>query len=510
MATATILKKDQSMQVDFYGDQTIHDILIAAGIPFSMPCAGNHSCGKCKIQATGQLDPISLQEHDFLSASAEEEHFRLACFAHALGDIHIVLDCDHASQKVLTTAALPSHHLTNRGWGIAVDIGTTTVVLQLYDLDKGALCASESGMNDQAAFGADVISRISYSNQHGKKILHQCIERQLNSYLAKILTYRNIPQIDRVVITGNTTMLHFWEDLDPRGIAVAPFTPQSLFGKIGEMRFAEQKVFLPPCIGSYIGADIVCSILASEMTKDPQATSLLIDMGTNGEIVVQHQGRLYCAATAMGPAFEGVGLDCGMPAQHGAVSGFKRNASGDYDITVIGDVSAKGICASGIIDIVAEMLDTGILDESGQISLSSDSPKEDTIARWTLPGTPVYISQRDIRQIQLAKAAVSAGVETILKKLDLHIEDIKTLYIAGGFGNYIDLENAKKIGLLPQGLNASVKLLGNGALGGAALILLDNEYEAKSFEICNLAEEIELSGDKLFSEYYMNNIIFET
>lgn len=510
MATATIFRKQQTLYIDFHSGELVSEILIAGGISFSMPCSGNHSCGKCKVRVTGQLDSVSSQERIYLTALEQKNNLRLACFAHALGNVEIFLDDRYVSPEVLTFTALPQHKLTNHGWGIAVDIGTTTVALQLYNLDTGVLHATECGENAQISFGSDIISRISYSNQHGKEILHKYITTQLNAYAQNALSIAGISQINSAVVTGNTTMLHFWENLDPKDLAIAPFIPQSLFGYVGTETLLGENVFLPPCIGSYVGADIVCAILASNMLGTPHITSLLIDMGTNGEIAVWHQGHLYCAATAMGPAFEGAGLDYGMSAKDGAISGIKKNSDGHYDLTVIGDIKATGICASGIVDIIAEMLDADLLSEGGQITLAQESSADEQNVRWRIPETDVYISQRDIRQVQLAKAAVSAGIETLLKRIHLRTEDIQRFYIAGGFGNYINLENAKKIGLLPQKITADVKLLGNGALSGAALMLLDEEYRKKAFVICDLAEEIELSGDKLFSEYYMNNIIFET
>ena len=509
MPKAVIISGGTKTELTVAEGTRLDEVLRQVRTDFQLSCGGNHTCGKCKVRCGGALSPCSAEEACFLSQQERDAGIRLACFTRVCGDVTLHLQEEQA--ETLSATVIPEHHLTRSGWGVAVDIGTTTVAVQLYDLDHGQLKGEALGRNQQACFGADVVSRIEFSNQHGVQAAHDTIHGQLEEMAGDCMRQAGIQRLDAAVITGNTTMLHFWEGLDPRGIAVAPFVPQSLFGGESALPLAGTGTYLPPCLGAYIGADITCAILASGMMEQPDKTSLLIDLGTNGEIALYHGGTLYCASTAMGPAFEGAGLAYGMQASPGAVSTVRRSGGDTVTCTTIGGSPAKGICGSGILDAVRVMLELELLDESGLIDTSS--PEVTTIKgqpAWQLPGTEVYVMQKDIRQIQLAKAAVCAGIQTLLKEAGIRPEKVDHFYIAGGFGHYMDMESAAAIGLYPRALAAAeAHVIGNAALSGAVLLLLDGGAQERLEEIRRCAREIPLSGNSGFSNLYVENIIFE-
>lgn len=496
----------------------VSSVLLAHGIPFSMPCAGNHTCGKCKVKVAGVFSTPAPSELRFLSVAEQSQGIRLACFAEIMGDCRVVVETAGEKARVLSEQNLPAVPVRPRvpeGVGMAVDVGTTTVVAYLYDLSDGKLLDIQSGMNTQRVFGADVISRINYSNEHGMAPLKESIRNQLNYMVEAALRQagKKPQELKEIVIAGNTTMLHCLTGLDPQGIAVAPFTPVSLFGAWGEERFPaapEAEVYLPHCISSYVGADITCSILASGMMK--QKTALLLDLGTNGEMVLWHGGKLLCCSTAVGPAFEGAGMQMGMTAMDGAIHKVWEK-DGTVAYSVLGNQPPAGICGSGLLDAASVFLRLGCVDETGRIDEDSDGYQTYGVEFGGFPAlkigeSGVILTQEDIRKLQLAKGAVAAGIETLLAEAGCAADEVETLYLAGGFGNYIDVDSAVAIGLLPEVLREKVRVLGNAAGAGAFILLLDRETEALEKAVAGAAEEISLSSSAVFMEHYVAQMMF--
>ena len=507
MSVITFYRGCEQIQRTFSGRPSLRSLLLEAGLPFPMPCGGNHTCGKCKVRCAGQLAPPCAEEAERLSPEERSQGIRLACYVQVLGDASVWLP--EQEVDTLSAVVLPAHTLRKKGWGLAVDIGTTTVAAQLYRLEDGRIYGEALGANEQAGFGADVISRIEHSNQHGVAPLTECIHQQLERMAASCMAQAGVSALDCAVVTGNTTMLHFWEGLDPRGIAVAPFVPVSLFGGPGACTLGGVPPYLPPCLGAYVGADITCAVLASGLMDHPEETALLIDLGTNGEIVLAHGGTLYCASTAMGPAFEGAGLSCGMQAAPGAITAIRPDGRGGVTVEVLGSGAAEGLCGSGVLDAAAALLELGIMDETGL--LDDEAPgitQREELSAWQIPGTQVFLTQKDIRQIQLAKAAVCAGICTLLEEAGLTPEAVDRLYIAGGFGHHMNRDSTARIGLFPPVLAPRARVLGNAALAGAAAVLLDEAFLDTLSAIRSRAREIPLSGNRLFSEYYMEHMLF--
>ena len=492
-----IAKINNKIEYKFENEMQLSDILINAGMNFPLPCGGNGTCGKCKVHAIGKLSPISDEELLKLSDSEKNENIRLACIAKVSGDVAIsyenteihVQDSGYSKEFTIDT---------DYKSGIIIDIGTTTVVARLYK--NAELVKTVTGLNEQSKFGADVISRIDYTINNQKDSLYKTINSQISSMLDELSCHSP----DIFIITGNTTMLHFLTNLDAKGIAVSPFIPQSLFGEFYEIQ--DVKAYIPRCISAYVGADITCGILASGILEKNE-TAILVDMGTNGEMAYYDKFTLKTASTAAGPAFEGAGIFMGMPAKDGAVNKvYVENSEIKY--TTINDKPAVGICGSGLIDCVAVMINEGILDETGLINdfdhnhLSSIT-EQDGKPAFKIPNSEVIITSKDIRQIQLAKSAIKSGILTLLCG-----QTVDVLYIAGGFGAYINIENAETIGLIPKGTYKETKILGNSAITGASLIYLSKNELAKSEKIAELSDTVELSSNADFMDYYVENMFF--
>jgi len=491
-----------------------------AGLSFSMPCGGKHTCGKCKVTASGLLSEITNEERAFLSNAEIESGVRLACFTYAVGDAEITLT-GKREESILTAGKMKDFPLCplSEGYGIAVDIGTTTVVTYLYRTDRIKPLQIISRHNEQARFGADVISRIGYCNENSVSLPQDTIVTQLNQQIDALCQAEQITtaQIGSAVITANTTMLHLLYGLDPRGIAVSPFTPQSLFGeaispqKLGLKLPPDCKLYIPRSISSYVGADITCAILASGMTEK-NTNSFLVDIGTNGEMALFSNGQLKCCSTAAGPAFEGAGIKMGMPALVGAINKVWEE-NGILRYTTIGNQPAVGICGSGIIDAIAAFVRCDLIDETGLIQEETQA-----YAHYIDDGdelgirigdSNIVLTQSDLRQIQLAKAAIRAGIDTLLHECGIVAEALDTFYIAGGFGSFIDKRSAAQIGLIPPSAIDRVQVIGNGAGMGATACLLSLEKLTESEQIARSADEVKLSSNPYFMDQYIERMMFE-
>lgn len=418
-------------------------------------------------------------------------------------------------------------------FGAAIDIGTTTVAAYLYDLKCGVLKAVGSMLNPQRKYGADVITRISHTKQSDQKLIEmrELITGCINELLQRLAADARIScqEIYHVVFSGNTTMLHFLNGLDASALAAAPFIPVTC--GLLQLSAAEGGITINnggllteiPCVSAYIGADTVAAVLSSGMYEQ-DGISLLVDIGTNGEIVLGCKEWLMACSTAAGPAFEGAGLRCGMGGVTGAIDSFSSGP--DYRYTVIGNSAPSGICGSGIIDAIAVLLDEGVVDETGRIAgdggedslpaetrkrlVDFDSLRSFLIAAENESGTgePIVITQKDIREIQNAKAAIAAGIETLLHSSGVGYGQINKVYLAGGFGSSLHIGSAARIGLLPQSLAGRVEAIGNASGSGAAECLLSINMLKASEEIAKRIKYVELSASSYFMDKYVDNMMF--
>ncbi len=470
------------------GQQTLLELLRGAGAQVEAPCGGNGTCGQCGVAVTG---PCRFRDGEVLCFAEETV---LSCRARPAGDLVIRLDRARG-ERVLTDAIdIPP---SGEGLGLAVDIGTTTVAAYLYDLTTGKCLAARGAMNAQRTWGGDVISRIQHArSQEGLNALTQAIREQLAALAGQLC--EDPGKIRYVSIAGNTVMEHLFAGLSPESIGIAPFRPLSLFGQEHPAAeymdcFASDCVlYLCPAVAGYVGGDITAGLVSSGAAAADKLV-LFIDIGTNGEMGLGNRQGFLCCATAAGPAFEGAEIECGTPARDGAVSAVET----DLSYTVLGDTEAKSLCGSGLIDLTAALLYNGILDETGRMEQE----------RYSITDS-VWLSGKDVRKLQLAKAAVRAGIETLLERSGKRCEDIDEVLIAGGFGAYMRLQSACAIGMLPPDLLNKARHVGNSAGKGAALALTPAGREALQ-ELHRLCRYEELSSSALFNDNYIEAMLFD-
>lgn len=427
-----------------------------------------------------------------------------------------------AQMNILTMGLLPDIKSDKTGVGAAVDIGTTTVVLYLYDLASGKNIGIESRLNAQATLGVDVISRIKYCSDYtgGLSAMQEAIITEINDLLSEVTEKAGIgvAEITHMTITGNTTMLHLFAGLSPVSMGVSPFTPASLFGVYIEpektgIAAINAKIYITKCLSAFVGGDITSAILASGMA-DGDDLCLLLDIGTNGEVALGNRHNIYATSTAAGPAFEGAQISCGMAGVSGAISGIKPY-KGDVEISTVSGAPAVGVCGSGLLDAAALFIDAGLIDETGRIADVEEAPENVRKYLTKYEGEPalkiyegITLTQKDIREIQTAKAAIAAGVLSLLHHAGKEISDIKTVYLAGGFGNFMDERSALRIGLLPKETEGKIKAIGNAAGTGAIMALINDEFKKANESIVSKSEHVELGGNPFFMDKYIDSMYF--
>ena len=418
------------------------------------------------------------------------------------------------------------------GYGVAFDVGTTTVVGILWDLAHGKIVGSAALTNPQIRYGADVISRIAFSMNEGNlQILQHAIVDCLNTILERLCEAHGIGQssIVRAVACGNTTMSHLLLGIDPGSLAKAPFTPGYrgvVICRADELDIhirTDGTITVLPNIAGHIGGDITADLLAVRM-EDAASNALLIDIGTNGEIVLYSHGRMQACSTAAGPAFEGASIHQGMRAAKGVIERF-RIKDAEIEFHVIGNVPPIGICGSGLIDIVAELLRKGVIDKTGKLlstreytdkygdTFLAERIVEDGQGRRLIlvsmeRGEDIVLTQKDIREVQLAKAAISAGITILLKKAGLAAKDLERIYLAGAFGSFIDRESAVAIGLLPNVSLEKIIPVGNAASAGALMALTNTAQRTRMQAIPATVEHVDLSAEEGFHKVFLHAMSF--
>ncbi|MDR2535455.1 MAG: ASKHA domain-containing protein [Treponema sp.] len=398
-------------------------------------------------------------------------------------------------------------------YGIAVDIGTTTITLCLVNLGTGKISARRGMVNKQREYGADVISRIKRANDGDLEAMSQSVRDQIAEGAAFLLNQTQIKPdtVKAMAVAANTGMLHLLFGLSCAALGRFPFTPVTLdfircgYGELfqGDIRC---EVTALPGISAYVGADITAGLLFTRI-QDSENPVLFMDIGTNGEMALKVENRLLVAAAAAGPAFEGGNIRWGM----GSVSGAIARASfrdGLWRVTTIGGKPALGICGSGLVDAVSEGLRWNLIESSGRFSKAAIE-NNGIILGKTQDGEYITLEQKDIRELQLAKSAICSGVYALLHHEGLKSEDIEVLYIAGGFGYHLDFRAGTNIGLIPPNLLPKTRLIGNSSLGGAVRYLLDRKAEETLIRIVAASEEYQLSGDPYFNELFIEQVTFE-
>ncbi|GAB1476997.1 hypothetical protein MASR2M70_18330 [Bacillota bacterium] len=516
-----------------------------AGVTINADCAGQGTCGKCKIKIIeGDSGLPDSAEKDLLSKEELASDIRLACRVKAREDMTVqVLTAVGNMGRKKDMARLPEDFIPEKKpqkpgepeayYGLAFDIGTTTVVGMLWDLRKAEPVGAVAGANPQSDYGADVISRIMYCGMAEGNLqrMQEKILGRLNAIVREFCENYGIhpENINEAVAVGNTTMSHLLLAVDPKSLALAPFSPGFTgpvtvkAGELGLKIHADARVNILPNIAGHVGADIVAVLLASGLEK-MEGANLAIDIGTNGEILLARGGRVLTCSTAAGPAFEGASIKQGMRASTGAIEGINIQ-DGKVELSVIGDSDPIGICGSGLIDCVSELLKAGIVTKKGKLMTQAEAREagfpdflserlaaEESGNSFILyskgKGKKVSITQKDIREVQLAKGAILAGIRIMMQELDLKDEDIDRVFLAGAFGNYIRVESALAIGLLPSVNRSIVSSVGNAAGAGASMALLSGGALEKAYRLAEEAEHIELAAHSDFQAVYLQSMYF--
>jgi uncharacterized 2Fe-2S/4Fe-4S cluster protein (DUF4445 family) len=523
-----IIFKPDGKQISIHAGATLLEAAGQAGIILSTVCGGKGICEKC----AAVLEPKSQQV--------------LACQYHIQSDITVTIPAGSRffEQKILAegidtkdTIQPDIYKKYRQGdsvdpiFGVAVDIGTTTVVATLIDMTDGRCLATEAELNPQSRCGDDVISRITYAEIDAKLAeLHETIINCVNELIARLCKQAGVDakNIYEVTVVGNTTMNHIFLKMPVKQLGRAPYKAFSLdasdtpAGELALQINPAGNIHTAPNIAGFIGSDTTAVALAVDIDSAEEIT-LAVDIGTNGELVLGAGNKLYAASCAAGPALEGARITCGSRAVEGAIEAV---VAGEDDIVldVIGAGPARSICGSGLIDAVAVLLELGIVDASGRFVTASklaDSVPVAIASRIrTQIGEPVFIlaaggaaetvflSQKDIRQVQLAKAAIRAGIKLLQKKNKLKDSDIKQILLAGAFGNYIRAESALRIGLLPDVPVERIHFVGNAAGSGAQMILLSQRCRDKARKLARKIKYIEIAHEKEFQDVFADCMSF--
>ncbi len=472
------------------------------------PCGGKGICGKCKIKVLeGQFDVTSGDE-EFFTKSQLEEGYRLACLAMPKGDFYVKwLGAVEEEMEVLSDVGAEDKEVDADGQTvIAIDIGTTTLAFCAYDME-GNLKSSVSGLNHQRAYGADVIARIQASNEGQLLDLQKSIQRDLQDGIRALCLKGAIGphQVKEVVISCNTTMTHLLMGYSCETLGVVPFTPVNIEKIETDMNTLCSTMDMPfkttilPGFSTFVGGDIVSGLMAVGIHKK-EKPCLFIDLGTNGEMALGNKDKILVTSTAAGPAFEGGNISCGVGSIPGAICHVSLGK--EKNIETIGGKAPIGICGTGVVETVAELVKEELVDETGLL-------EEDYFDDGYPLANEISFTQKDVREIQLAKSAIRAGLETLLVTYGISHKEVGEVFVAGGFGYKLNLEAAVAIGMFPADLQDKMKAVGNTSLEGAKLYGLEQYSKEEMEEIREKAEEVSLGNSKEFQDFYMDYMMFE-
>ncbi|MCX7745361.1 MAG: ASKHA domain-containing protein [Clostridia bacterium] len=557
MSVITFVNENKKIKIE--EEVTILEAARQIGITIESPCNGVGVCGKCKVR----LDRKSMENifhggSHRLSGKEESEGHVLACEARITGDIRVETLGNERNKalKILNHGksfdfnldsfikkryaqvddltyivggenilGIEEGNTESENYGVVVDIGTTTLVASLVNLNTGEELGSLSALNPQAIHAQDVLSRIKLaSHESGLALMYSELVGEINRMIGDLAGLNHIrrDRIYEAVFSGNTCMLHLAANINPYSLGKYPYIPEitgALHLKAAERDIGISQfgiIYLPPVISAYVGADITSGILASQLIEKAGIT-LFVDIGTNGEMVIGLDGRLSATSTAAGPAFEGMNITHGMRAGNGAIEFFNIEVDGNILVKTIGDEEAKGICGSGLLDIVGELVAFGVINKNGKFvepgTAEILAPLKERLVKQD--GKPVFkitdkviLTQKDVRQVQLAKGAVRAGIEFLLKSKDIKASDVDRVLIAGSFGYHLREKSLIHIGLLPLEFNQKIEFIGNTSKSGGHAYLLNQTYRSVMEEVVKDIEVVELANYKDFDKVFVNCLSF--
>ncbi len=539
-------EKNNEQIVEFTKGALLSNVLRKEGVFVDMPCSGMGRCGKCRVKFLEGATAITDADRRFFSEKELDEGYRLSCRAVLMDDASVELVGAAvkivSGEKVqirdgISVASLKSDAFSNGENGkkiVAIDIGTTTIAASL--VGSGV---TVTGINHQRSFGSDVISRIQAAVDGNADELRRLILDDIKNLVGKALLKAGIgadTEPGGIVIAGNTTMLHLLMGDSCEGLGKAPYKPVRLFypefegsevfGFLGnegteitdaDWEFSNAKVKILPCISAYVGADIVSGMYALNFGNIPDGkTYMLIDLGTNGEMAIAGSERILVASTAAGPVFEGGSISCGMPGVEGAIEHVtmgspdgKDNNPWNVTVQTIGNAKSKGVCGSGVLELVSELRRCGIIDETGLLSdeyFDKGFPVDEEMN--------IYFLQDDIRAVQLAKAAIRSGIDTLLGEYGITAAEVDGVYLAGGFSEHMDAEKIRCLNLFPEEFlqDEKIKIVGNTSLLGCEALakgLMEyGDADEALLKITGKTHEVVLSNEEDFSEAFLDNMNF--
>ncbi len=516
-----------SNYIDCREGETLLEAMQRQGLPYRAECGGIGTCGKCRVKVLDGILEAGSQDKKVFDEEELCQGLRLACKAYPkmsctielvsgaeagdyeiiAGDIPGKTDQSTVSKdKTVNRRGKSSAHLlTTAAYMIAIDLGTTTLAFRLMEKVSGRQLGTFTAMNPQRAYGADVITRIKASADGKKDELKASIREELSQGIKTLTEHQGIDlsRISRIAIAGNTTMVHLLLGYDCSSLGVYPFTPVN----IGIVTTGTKELFdlsenipviILPGISAFVGGDITAGLLACGFDRS-ERLSLLVDLGTNGEMALGNRDQLLVTSTAAGPAFEGGNISCGVGSIPGAIT-HVTIASSVCRYETIGGKSPVGICGTGVIELVSELLQNGLLDKTGLLT--------EPLFEKGYRIEQLVFTQKDVRELQLAKAAVRAGIEILVRRYGITYDEIDQVYLAGGFGYQMNIEKAIHIGLLPEELQGKMEAVGNSSLSGAIDYLTDGTAEDRMKQILTTAREQHLSNDKDFNDLYIEHMSF--
>jgi len=511
-----IMDSDKTHIITRFQHESILETMRRDSVYNGAACGASGKCGKCKIRFLEGVSEPSAADRVHFPQQDLDAGIRLACRAYPKTDCTIRMGAaDESGYEILSGSAFfesLSSDFPETRFAVAVDIGTTTIAAALVGLASGKPIAFCTALNRQRMYGADVISRIQASTDGKGDQLRNLVREDILQIVQHLLEDNKVTGIcvEQMILAGNTTMVHLLLGYPCNTLGVSPFTPYSI--KKEELVFAEVfasdilscPVIIFPGISTFVGGDIVSGLLACGFA-DAEKLCLFIDLGTNGEMAVGNKDRILATSTAAGPAFEGGNILWGTGSIPGAICSVAIDGEA-VRIETIGNQTPVGICGTGIIEVVSELLKNNIFDETGLLEDRYFAAGFPVAA--TGSGEAILVSQRDIREIQLAKAAVHAGIEVLLRRFGTDYSGIDTVWLAGGFGVKIDREKAIRIGMLPQEFEGKIRAVGNSSLSGAVSYCLHSGQSGKMEQIVSNASEISLSNDKDFNQLYVDYMYF--
>lgn len=556
MPDVTFFREDTTVSLTVASGASLLEAARQGGMLVESPCNGTGTCGKCKVrivQPESLIQPAGASPR--ISAEERRQGIVLACTTLVDRDLTVEVSSRQDSRNVriiqhgvsraiAVDGAVSKRYDTVRNstevwaggrllgleaadtarecYGLVVDIGTTTLVTALFDLSSGRELGAVSSLNPQSYQAQDVLSRIKFaSTAQGLAVMHTDFIGVLNRLIDDLTMQTGIAasRIYEIVFSGNTCMLHLALGVSPAAMGKYPYTPefrggsQHLAGHYEISVSPLAQIYVPPIMSAYVGADITSGILAARLQQQ-QGLTLFVDIGTNGEMVLADNGKLIATSTAAGPAFEGMNIENGMRAAPGAVERFAITGNGSVELKTIGGQKPIGICGSGLLDIVGELVKHGLIQKTGKLQPSSSRPefagrllkKEGKTVFQVAAG--VFLSQKDIRQVQLAKGAVSAGIEALLAKHGVRPEMVDRVYIAGSFGYHLNPESLINIGMLPPDFHHKIEFLGNTSKTGGQAFLLNYPSRREISEVVAAVEVLELATIEHFDKLFVKCLSF--